>query len=311
MPYLRSAVLAVIALSAAGCDPAVRPDGREVDPPPPKRPEGYHVAKPTPIDADLQAAAVRRVQLSLRSPDELVRGHAVEAIGDDALPGLAGRVLPMLDDPSLYVRKAAALTAGRLRLADARPGLVRLLNVPSPIGFVPGDPDRPISAERARLAAIFGLHMLGDTRFSNQLVQAAAAPGPQIRGDTALILGLIGNTSGRPGPVPDEKRDPLPNVRLQAAASLWQLGDERGEDVLVQATVSNYALGQNGRPVGACRPPRPRRAAEHLRPDHRRLPRSRPWSPPEPPGNWATTPASAWPKPGPPAATRPAGSSPP
>ena len=209
------------------------------DPPPPPPPPGYHRAQPTPIDLRLQGAARRELEAALRSPDELVRAHALETVADVAPADAAALVLPAFNDPSLLVRKAAAMTAGRLKLAAAHDRLLRM--AASNAVTDPADPNQPTYAIQARMAAIFALHQLGDTRYSHELERTAFDGRPQIRGDTALILELIGNTSAVPILYPMMKRDSSPNVRLQAAEALWKLGDARSEDVLVQATVSSFA----------------------------------------------------------------------
>lgn len=238
MPSVRRPVLVALTLClATGCD--APGDHVNKDPAPPKPPPGYHVARPTPIDPGLQAAAGRSLVAALRSPDELVRAHALEAVADIAPANAAPLVVPLLNDPSLLVRKAAAITAGRLRLTAAHGPLVRMVSTEIAAGDA-ADVDRATYALQAHMAAVFALHQLGDTRWSHELEQTAHDPRPQIRGDTALILELIGNTSAEPILFDLMRHDRVPNVRLQAAEALWRLGDPRGEDTLIQATVSSY-----------------------------------------------------------------------
>ena len=239
MPYLHRSLLAALLVSAAaGCESAG--EAVEKDPPPPAPPPGYHVADATPIDPQLQARARRELESALRSPDELVRAHALEAIADVGPAEPTPLVLPGFDDPSPLVRKAAAMTAGRLKLAAAHDRLLRMAQANIPAAADPSDPDQPTYALQARMAGVFGLHQLGDTRYSHQLEQTASDVRPQIRGDTALILELIGNTSAAPILYQMMRHDRAPNVRLQAAEALWRLGDSRALDTLVQATVSSY-----------------------------------------------------------------------
>jgi HEAT repeat protein len=241
MPYPRRTVLAALLVAVVGCESTE--EKVEKDPPRPAPPPGYHAAVPTPIDARLQAAARRQLESALRSPDELVRAHALEAIADVAPSGAAAMVLPGFEDPSPLVRKAAAMTAGRLRLAAAHDAMLRMATTPTPVAD-PSDPDGPTYSQQAHMAAVFGLHQLGDTRFSHEFERTASDPRAQVRGDTALILELIGNTSAVPILYEMMKHDSVPNVRLQAAEALWRLGDPRAEDVLVLATVSGYASDQ-------------------------------------------------------------------
>jgi HEAT repeat protein len=238
-PCLR--LFALSALLAAGCDGPG--DAAYKDVRPPKPPPGYHRPTPTVIDASLQAAARRELTVALRSPDELIRAHALEAIGDVGSADAGPLVLPLLADPSLLVRKAAAITAGRLKLSAAHDALVPMAQVSPavPPDVAASDSNEPVYALQTRLAAIFALHQLGDTRFSHLLEETAMDPRPQIRGDTALILEMIGNTSAAPILVQMMKHDASENVRLQAAEALWKLGDERGEEFLIPATISGFA----------------------------------------------------------------------
>jgi HEAT repeat protein len=90
-----------------------------------------------------------------------------------------------------------------------------------------------------RIGAKFALHRLGDTRQSHDLELTARDPSPRSRGDTALVLGLLGEPSGvrilRP-----MLYDTSPAVRLQAAESLWRLGDQRGLEALISASLSKF-----------------------------------------------------------------------
>ncbi len=238
MTVHRRPLLIAVALFAAGCEsPGDQPQKALAAP---KPPPDYHAARPTPIDAGLQDRARGQLAAALASPDELVRAHALESIADLAPADAAALVLPRLTDPSLLVRKAAAITAGRLKLEAARGPLVELVTTDVQAGD-PSDPDRAMYALQARMAAVFALHSLGDRRFSHDFERTAVDPRPQVRGDTALLLSLIGDASAEPILFRMMKRDRVPNVRLQAAAALWRLGDARGEDTLIQATVSSYA----------------------------------------------------------------------
>jgi len=228
-------------VSVAGCEASG--EGVEKDPPRPAPPPGYHAAQPTPIDPRLQALARQQLESALRSPDELVRAHALESVADVNPAGAAGLVLPGLDDPSPLVRKAAAMTVGRLKLSAAHDKLLLMAATPLPRAQA-SDPDQPTYALQAHMAVVFALHQLGDTRYSHELERTATDARPQIRGDTALILELIGNTSATPILYQMMKHDTVPNVRLQAAEALWRLGDARAEDVLVLSTVSGYASDQ-------------------------------------------------------------------
>ena len=124
------------------------------------------------------------------------------------------------------------------------------------------DPNQPTYAQQARLAAIFALHQLGDTRYSHQLELSAQDPRPQIRGDTALIFEYLHNTSAEPILSQMLKRDHNQNVRLQAAEALWSMGDEQGENFLIPATLSGFQ-SDNMIALLALAAPRDRRVLGH------------------------------------------------
>jgi HEAT repeat protein len=80
---------------------------------------------------------------------------------------------------------------------------------------------------------------MGDARYSHDLERYAADTEPEIRGKTALVLGLLGEPSAV-NLLHPLLYDPSEPVRLQAAESLWRLGDTDGLDALVEAAVSRY-----------------------------------------------------------------------
>ena len=256
-PSRSLAAVAAAALVLSGCE--AHPGGYE--PAKPKPPPNYRAPEATAVDADLQVKAGRRLQRGLTSPDELVRAHALEVIGDFPPADPGPLVLPLLVDSSLLVRKAAAMTAGRLKLAAAHDRLLAMaVDVPK---VDPLDPNQPMYAEQTRMAAIFALHQLGDTRYSHHFEQSAIDPRPQVRGDTALIFELIGDTSAKPQLTQMLKHDHAQNVRLQAAEALWKMGDEAGENFLIASTLSGFA-SDNMIALLALAGPRDRRVLGHV-----------------------------------------------
>lgn len=188
--------------------------------PPPVPPQ-----RDMPIDSSLQAQAHQELESALRDSDPLIRAHALEVVKNVNLTGAGPILTSALMDRSPLVRKAAALAAGEMQVRVSEDRLIQMLH----------DPDR---AER--LAAVFALHRLGDTRYSHRFEATAIDTDPHIRGDTALMLGMLGEKSAIPILQQMLERDHDPDVRLQAAGALWRLGDERGLDDLVGATLSRY-----------------------------------------------------------------------
>jgi HEAT repeat protein len=208
-------------------------------PPGPNFAPKYPKSVPTPIDPALQSLATDEIRSALAAKDQFIRAHALEIIAERQLAGWDTQVVGALNDPSSLVRKAAALTVGQLKIASAAGKLPDLLN------REPGaDPRLAVQARQERVAGIFALHQLGITTYSHDLEKLASDPSPYVRGDAAIVFGLIGDKSAIPWLQNMLHRDTEVNVRLQAAEALWRMGDELGEDALIQGTVSNFASDQ-------------------------------------------------------------------
>jgi HEAT repeat protein len=91
----------------------------------------------------------------------------------------------------------------------------------------------------ARIGAKFALHRLGDTRQSRDLEHTSRDPSDRARGDTALVLGLLGEPTASRVLLP-MRYDVNPAVRLQAAEALWRLGNEQGLNELIGASISKF-----------------------------------------------------------------------
>lgn len=199
--------------------------------PPPQKLLGPSKLPPTPppvksmsIDAALQAQAKAQVLAALGASDPILRAHGLEIVKITKLPEAQDLLSKGLGDSSSLVRKAAALATGELQLKPLHDSVLNNLS----------GADLP-----ERMADIFALHRLGDTRYSHLYEQTAMSLDPHVRGDTALMLGLLGEKSAIPILL-QMRKDSSPAVRLQAGAALWALGEERGEDDLVAATLSAY-----------------------------------------------------------------------
>jgi HEAT repeat protein len=224
-------VALLAALTLAGCHHGTYMPG------PPTPPPAYPKSVATPIDPVLQKDARAEIQTALHSLDEIIRAHALETIKDLRLTDADQDIVSALRDRSLLVRKAAAMTAGELQIQAAASRLPELLQAE-------GSTDDPVSAEQERMAGIFALHRLGNTQFSHEFETTAFDARPHIRGETAFILGLLGDKSALPILIKMLQTDKDPNVKLQAGEALWRLGDEHGEDALLAGTISSYASDQ-------------------------------------------------------------------
>jgi HEAT repeat protein len=217
--------LACIAIALVGCHPQPEKQGYMAPPPKPLPP--YPPAQPAAIDPALQSRATQELDAALKANDEIIRAHALEMVKQANPPDAATRIVAALGDNNWLVRKAAALAAGELQVQQATDRLNERLN----------DPNTQMPE---RLADIFALHRLGDPTHSHLFEQTSLDPDKRIRGDTAFMLGLLGDKSAVPILVNMLRSDKDAVVRLQAAEALWRLGDERGLDDLVGATVSMY-----------------------------------------------------------------------
>jgi HEAT repeat protein len=205
----------------------------------PKSPPAFPRETATPVDPALLSAARVEIASALSSKDEVLRAHALETLKDIHLTDTNHRVVMALTDSSYLVRKAAAFAAGELKITEAQSHLLPLLSAPNTL-----NPDDATSAAQVRLAAIFALFRLGDSTNAHDLEQTAMDPRPQVRGDTAFVLGMLGEPSALPILQEMLRHDADGNVRLQAAEAMWKLGDEKGEEALIAATVSAYASDQ-------------------------------------------------------------------
>ena len=224
------ALLAIAAVIAAGCQHQKPEPGKMVAAG--KVPPRVPATVATPIDPVLHQHALDEVSSALHSSQDVERAHAIESVQDAAPPNAGATIVSALSDRSPLVKKAAALAAGELRVRSATGSLNDIVQQTE------GATDRGHLAER--MAAIFALHRLGDTSHSHLFEKTAFDPDQYIRGDTALILGMLGDRSAIPLLLKMTQRDSDALDRLQAAEALWRLGDERGLDELIGGTISGY-----------------------------------------------------------------------
>jgi HEAT repeat protein len=192
-------------------------------PPPP-----VPVAKKVPIDQPLRDSAKAELAHDATSDSAILRANAIEGIQESIGTEGNDAIVAALSDHSALVRFSACMAAGTLRLPDARPALLDLVN----------DPDKHV-----QIGARFALHRLGDKRLSHDFEKYARDFDPHVRADTAMALGLLGEPSAQRVLEP-MLTDAEPDVRLQVAEALWRLGDEDGLTNLAAGSVSGYADDQ-------------------------------------------------------------------
>jgi HEAT repeat protein len=235
----RAIVPLLLALTLTGCQSNKNKEKPSFSPPPPKGPPRYPRSVPTPIDPALQSAAKAEIKIALHFNDKVIRSHALETLAEEHMTDWSQQIVDALNDDSSLVRKSAALTAGQLRITAAAAHLDPLLDADTHV-----DAQGATSATQERIAAIYALHRLGDTSHSHELEKTAFDTRAQVRGDTAFVLGLLGDKSAIPLLQQMLRQDPEVIVRLEVAEALWRLGDQKGQEALVQATVSGYASDQ-------------------------------------------------------------------
>ena len=239
LPALLAALLpALLAATLLPACAAPTPGGSSVagDARPARPPKGLPAitpSRPVALDPRLAERARADVAEGFGAADPVLRSQAIEATQraiTDLPPGRAAidpavardRVLEGLRAGEPQVRFAAALAAGALRVRDAY----------GPLSDLADDPDA-----RVRVASRYGLHRLGDATRSHDLEAMSRDPDRAVRGDVALVLGLLDAPSGRRVLIPMQS-DPNPVVRLQVAEALWRLGDERGLESLVAGSIN-------------------------------------------------------------------------
>jgi HEAT repeat protein len=190
----------------------------------PKPPPAGPARRDVPIDPALRQAARQELLGAAKASSPLLRAHAIEGMRDALGPEADAAIVKALSDDAPLVRFAASLAAGELRLKDAHNELLVLSDDADP---------------SVRVGAKFALHRIGDTRQSHDLEATAKDPQARVRGDTPLVLGLLGEPSGVKLLMP-MLSDLVPAVRLQAAEALWRLGSQNGLEALISASISKF-----------------------------------------------------------------------
>src|SRR5205085_1816324 len=127
-------------------------------------------------DAELRASAKMVLEENFRSSDRFVRAHAIEGLANSVGAEAYRPIFTGLSDPAPVVRFASAMAVGDLRLVPAKEPLLRMLN------------DQDINV---RVAVRYGLHRLGDTRFTRYLETTAVSDDTGVRANTVMVLGRL------------------------------------------------------------------------------------------------------------------------
>jgi HEAT repeat protein len=161
--------------------------------------------------------AVEQILASAQGDDPFLRANAIEAAQN-----LPDRVVPLvqlgLSDAHPAPRFVALVTIGKLRLKSLAVGLGRFDDDPS---------------ESVRAAALYARRACGQKVDLSPMAGFLVSPDPEVRGNTAMVLGLLGDKSAIPM-LKDLTKVSMPRasaarsaiVRIQVAEALVRLGDD-------------------------------------------------------------------------------------
>lgn len=223
------ALSAVLSSGVTGCAPTApppKPAKKVLDVPKVPVAPAY---SPGVIDTELQTAARNEIVAAFGASDPVLRAQALEAMSKSRDPDAQDSIAKALADKDGLVRFAGAMAAGDLKLKPLYANLKVLAN----------DAD-----DNVKVAARYALFRLGDASLTQEIAQLGQHPMAGVRRNAAMVLGLMENKSAAKVLHLMLKTDTDPLVRLQAAESLWRLGDEEGLRVLVAGTVSEFASDQ-------------------------------------------------------------------
>ncbi len=173
---------------------------------------------------ELRDAAMQVIEQALKSPLPELRAHAIQALHYAERSQLEPAVLRGLADENRGVRFIATMSIGKFKLYNVA-HLVR--------------PLLDDASESVRAAAIYALHRCGEHVDLNPLSGMVVSDSPEVKANTALVLGELGNASA----IPMLRRAAgrgmsrvhtvqAQIVDLQIAEAIVRLGDERELDVI-------------------------------------------------------------------------------
>ncbi|MEM9070160.1 MAG: HEAT repeat domain-containing protein [Myxococcota bacterium] len=160
---------------------------------------------------------LNRLQRELETGDARQRREVVRLMASYSADEVRAPLLQALQDRDPAVRREAAETAGRVRLADAVPFLLEWLE----------DEDADV-----RAGAAGALGNIGDTRSIPSLVRALGDASSSVRRQAIAALGRMSDPAVVV-PLLGRLDDDDPEVRIEAAQILSRLGDERAVVPLV------------------------------------------------------------------------------
>lgn len=186
---------------------------------------------PDRLLAEARPEAIRQLLLASRGADPYLRANAIEAMS-----GAPDRVLPMcelgLRDEHPVVRFAALVTLGKMQARSQVKAAERMTGDPNP---------------SVRAAAYFAAKRCGSPINVSPMGALLMSDDPDVRANTAMLLGLMGDESAGPMLV-DAGRSPMPRVsdvkvllvRCQIAEARVRLGEYEAIDAIRAGSFSSY-----------------------------------------------------------------------
>lgn len=190
-----------------------------------ERPPEVPARKTLALDLALRQKARDALASFSTSAFPVLRANAIEAASRSLSPEDARPfVIRGLSDENPGVRFAACIATGDLKYADAKSVLEKLAWEEDP---------------NVRLASRYALHKLGDHTLSQQMLLGLTDDRVQVRANTVLLLGMLGEKSAIP-PLKRLIKDPASSVRLQTLEALWKLGDKSVVDEIIALSLSRF-----------------------------------------------------------------------
>lgn len=166
---------------------------------------------------------------ALKDVDAPVRARAVHALGQRQTPGTLAAIRERVTDPELYVRAVTARVLGALGDTEAVDSLIELLGEPESPRLAAAASDQGLKRGSARLQALGAIVNNAGKAVITAYAAREAIPEADnlrpltVRVNAARSLGQLGDQRAV-GPLITSLLDHMATVRKQAAASLDSLG---------------------------------------------------------------------------------------
>lgn len=159
----------------------------------------------------LEKRAIRIINESLDSRNDIMRTQAIEVVATTGRKDLMPKVIRLLNDDSIAVQFAAALAIGDTRYRQGELAVKSLLQKRD---------------KNARIAGSYALVKLGQSNYADIIRAATRSKDQTVRANAALLLGKIGDRRDLDllyQVLRDKESEEM--ARFQAVESLAMLGD--------------------------------------------------------------------------------------